>query len=51
MAIAHSPTGDNKQSPLYGVNPVYELNTPQPELMGDAPIPKQQTHAELPGER
>jgi len=40
VGTAQSPTGDNKQSPLYGGNPVYELNTPQPELMGDAPIPK-----------
>lgn len=42
----HSPTTDNKAPPLYGGDPVYELGTPQPELMGDSPRP-QQAHAEL----
>lgn len=40
VATTTSPTGDNKAPPLYGgnlSNQTYELNTAQPELMGDVP--------------
>jgi hypothetical protein len=45
---AQTPPMENKQPPVYGGDPIYELSeAPQSELMGDSPVPKQSYPAEL----